>query len=141
MTQETQRINRYRSQSFRLLENAFNNLRGGKWLRSEDLLWGSLSLAVKAVALSRGTVLEDDAAVRGFAAQLGQDNRDRRLREAFEQLDKFSDTVQQVRESRSRADNLVVILEDVSAAVEALWEMVPGDDQNLSPKAMPEDDC
>ena len=129
MTQETQRINRYRSQSFRLLETAFNDLRGGKWLRSEDLLWGSLSLAVKAVALSRGTVLEDDAAIRDYASKLGQENRDRRLREAFEQLDTFSDTVQRIRESRSRADNLVVILEDVSAAVERLWEMVPSDDQ------------
>ena len=129
MTQETQRINRYRSQSFRLLETAFNDLRGGKWLRSEDLLWGSLSLAVKAVALGRGTVLEDDTAVRDYASKLGQENRDRRLREAFEQLDTFSDTVQRIRESRSRADNLVVILEDVSAAVERLWEMVPSDDQ------------
>lgn len=129
MTQETQRINRYRSQSFRLLESAFNDLRGGKWLRSEDLLWGSLSLAVKAVALSRGTILEDDASVREYASKLGQDNRDRRFREAFEQLDTFSDTIQRIRESRSRADNLVMILEDVSAAVERLWEMVPSDDQ------------
>ena len=60
MATETARINRYRSQSLRLLDNALGDMRGGRWAQSEDLLWGSLTLAVKAVALSRGQSLNDD---------------------------------------------------------------------------------
>ena len=46
------RIQRYRQQSLRLLDSALTEMRTGRWLRSEELLWGSLTLAVKAVAFS-----------------------------------------------------------------------------------------
>ena len=100
-------------------------MRSGRWLRSEDLLWGSLTLAVKAVALTKGDEIEGDAAVREYATRLGQQHRDRRIREAFQQLASFSDTVEQVRESRSRMDYIFLILDDISSAVERLWELVP----------------
>ena len=96
---------------------------------SEDLLWGSLTLAIKAVALSRGQVLEGDEPVRDYAAQLGKERRDRRIRDAFAQLTSFGELVQGIRESRSRIDRLFPILDDVASAVEQLWEMVPRDDQ------------
>jgi hypothetical protein len=125
------KIQRYRKQSLRLLETAFNEMRNGRWMRSEDLLWGSLTLAVKGVALNQGNTLESDEAVRAYAAQLGRERRDRRIREAFDQLAGFSETADRVRESRSRMDYLFLLLDDVSAAVERLWEMVPkeGDDE------------
>ena len=120
----TLKIRRYRQQSLRLLDSALNEMRGGRWMRSEDLLWGSLTLAVKGVALSREQVLEGDEAVREYATRLGQQHRDRRIREAFQQLSGFSDTVDRVRESRSRMDHLFLMLDDISSAVERLWELV-----------------
>ena len=69
--QDLARINRYRSQSLRLLESAVSELRGGRWTRTEELLWGSLTLAVKGAAVSRGDALDDDAAVKAYARQLG----------------------------------------------------------------------
>jgi hypothetical protein len=119
------KIQRYRSQSLRLLDSALSEMRSGRWMRSEDLLWGSLTQAVKGVALSRGDIVEGDPAVRSYAAQLGQELRDRRIREAFSQLSGFSDTVDRVRESRSRMDYLFLLLDDVSAAIERLWDLVP----------------
>ena len=124
------KIQRYRKQSLRLLETAFNEMRNGRWMRSEDLLWGSLTLAVKGLALNQRNTLESDEAVRAYAAQLGRERRDRRIREAFDQLAGFSDTADRVRESRSRMDYLFLLLDDVSAAVERLWEMVPGEGGN-----------
>ena len=121
----TLKIRRYRQQSLRLLDSALNEMRGGRWMRSEDLLWGSLTLAVKGVALSREQVLEGDEAVREYASRLGHQHRDRRIREAFQQLSGFSDTVDRVRESRSRMDHLFLMLDDISSAVERLWELVP----------------
>ncbi len=129
MAVDTRRISRYRTQSLRLLDDALGQMRGGRWARSEDLLWGSLTLAIKAVALSRGQDLEGDEAVRDYATQLGRERRDRRIREAFSQLASFAESVQRVRESRARADHLFPTLDDVSAAVERLWEMVPRDDE------------
>jgi hypothetical protein len=124
------KIQRYRSQSRRLLDSAFNEMRSGRWMRSEDLLWGSLTQAVKGVALSRGDVIDGDEPVRAYAARLGQESRDRRIREAFSQLSGFSDTVDRVRESRSRMDYLFLLLDDVSAAIERLWQMVPLENQD-----------
>ncbi|MCI0893351.1 MAG: hypothetical protein J4N84_00505, partial [Chloroflexi bacterium] len=126
---DTSRITRYRSQSLRLLDSALEQMRAGRWERAEDLMWGSLSLAVKGVALSRGQDLEGDEAVQAYATQVGQERRDRRIREAFPQLSKFGETVTRVRDSRARVDHLFRILEDVMAAVEHLWDMVLQDDR------------
>ena len=125
MPVDSQRILRYRKQSLQLLESAFNQMRGGHWSRSEDLLWGSLTLAVKGVALSQGEQLDGEEAVREYASQLGQKGRDRRIRNAFSQLADFGDSVERIRESGFRIDRLVPMLEDVSSAVERLWNMVP----------------
>jgi len=128
MAVDTSRITRYRSQSLRLLESALEQMRAGRWERSEDLMWGSLTLAVKGVALSRGQDLEGDDAVQAYATQVGQERRDRRIREAFTQLSAFGETVTRVRDSRARVDHLFRVLEDVMAAVERLWDMVLQDD-------------
>ena len=129
MALDTHRIHRYRTQSFRLLDDALGLMRGGRWSRSEDLLWGSLTLAIKAVALSRGQALEGDESVREYAAQLGKERRDRRIRQAFDRLASFGESVEGIRGSRSRIERLFPILDDVTSAVEQLWEMVPRDDQ------------
>ena len=125
MAIDTTRINRYRSQSLRLLDNALGDMRGGRWAQSEDLLWGSLTLAVKAVALSRGQELDGDQAVREYAEQLGQERRDKRIRESFDRLASFGESLQSIRESRGRLDRLFSILDDVTSAVEQLWDLVP----------------
>ena len=125
MAVENQRISRYRRRSLHLLQDAMEQMRGGRWSRSEDLIWGSLTLAVKGVALSRGEELDGDDAVRAYAQQLGRESRDRRIREAFDQVGSFGDILDRVRESRSRVDHLFMRLEDVKSAVERLWSMVP----------------
>jgi hypothetical protein len=126
--QESKRLIRYHGQSLRLLQDAIDQIRQGRWLRCEDLLWGSLTLAVKGVALSRGDQLADQQALREYAEKLGQERRNRRIRDAFTKLASFADTAdtaEQVGGSRRRSDNLVAVLEDVSGAVERLWEMLP----------------
>ncbi len=122
------RMVRYRGQSLRLLRDAVEEIRNGRWARCEELLWGSLTQAVKGVALSRGMGLDGLKAVEDYARELGQENLDRRIREAFTKLASFGDTAERVRESRIRADHLVATLEDITGAVERLWDMAPGGD-------------
>ena len=49
--------------------------------------------------------------------------------ESFGQLVSFSDLVERVRDSRARMDHLFTTLDDVTSAVERLWEMVPADEE------------
>ena len=119
---------RYRGQSLRFLQDAMDEIRTARWNRCEELLWGSLTLAVKSVALSRGQELDDLKSVEDYAHELGEENRDRRIRESFFKLKGFGETAELVNESRIRADHLVATLEDVTGAVEKLWDMAPGGD-------------
>ena len=119
---------RYRSQSLRFLQDAMDQIRTGRWDRCEEFLWGSLTLAVKGVALGRGRELDGTKAVEDYAHELGQENRDRRIREAFLKLKNFGETAELVNESRIRADHLVATLEDVTGAVDKLWDLAPGGD-------------
>ena len=122
------RIVRYRGQSLRFLQDAMDQIRTARWDRCEELLWGSLTLAVKGVALSQGQELDGLKAVEDYAHGLGEENRDRRIRESFLKLKGFGDTAALVNESRIRADHLVATLEDVTGAIEKLWDMAPGGD-------------
>ena len=122
------RMVRYRGQSLRLLQDAMEEIRVGRWDRCEELLWGSLTQAVKGVALGRGRELDGSKAVEEYAQELAQENRDRRIRESFTKLASFGETAEKVRESRIRADHLVQTLEDVTGAVERLWDLAPGGD-------------
>ena len=126
------RIGRYRSQSLRLLDSAMSELRGGRWTRTEEMLWGSLTLAVKGAALSRGDQVDEDAAVRAYARQLGTDLRDRRVRESFDQLTSLSESLERARETRRRVEGIFRSLDDISGAVERLWDLV---DANLAAEA------
>ena len=120
-----QRIDRYRKQSINLLQGAMQQIKQGHWTLSEDLLWGSLTQAVKGVALSRGEQLDNEEEIRDYATRLGHEQRDRRLREAFTQLSNFGESVERLREARFRVDRIIPMLEDVSSAIERLWELVP----------------
>ena len=142
LTQQQQaRIARYNGQSVRLLRDAMNEARQARWLRTEELLWGSVTLAVKSVALTRGDDVDDRRSVEEYAQALGREHNDRRIRDAFSRLSAFADVADRMRDSRGGAQQLVSILEDVTAAVERLWEMLPADEPPAShPPESPEVD-
>ena len=122
------RLLRYRGQSLRFLQDAIEEVRSGRWERCEELLWGSLTQAVKGVALCRARELDGPKAVENYVRELGEETQDRRIQESFDRLSSFGETAEKVRESRIRADYLVQTLEDVTGAVERLWDLAPGGD-------------
>ena len=129
LTQQQQsRLARYNGQSVRLLRDAMNEARQARWLRTEELLWGSVTLAVRSVALTRGDEVDDRKSVEEYAQALGREHNDRRIRDAFNRLSTFADVADRMRDSRGGAQQLISILEDVTAAVEKLWDMVPTTD-------------
>ncbi len=122
------RLARYNGQSVRLLRDAMNEARQARWLRTEELLWGSVTLAVRSVALTRGDEVDDRKSAEEYAQALGREHNDRRIRDAFNRLSTFADVADRMRDSRGGAQQLISILEDVTAAVEKLWDMVPTTD-------------
>ena len=130
--QQATRLARYRGQSVRFLRDAMNEAKQSRWLRCEDLLWGSATLAVKGVALSRGDEVESRQSIEEYAQSLGRESNDRRVRDAFSRLNSFAEAADRVRESRAGAQHLIAILEDVTSAIERLWDMLPFDQQDFA---------
>ena len=130
--QQSDRLTRYHGQSVRFLRDAMNEAKQSRWLRCEELLWGSATLAVKGVALSRGDDVDSRQSIEEYAQSLGRESNDRRVRDAFSRLNSFAEAADRVRESRAGAQHLIATLEDVTSAIERLWDMLPFDEQDFA---------
>ncbi len=122
------RLTRYRSQALRLLGSAQDTMSRGQWNQAEDLLWGSLVAAARGVALWHGEPAESDAELKDFVRRLGDQERDRYIRDAFDHLSAWADTAERVRDRRSRVDYLFLAMDDLSEAVERLVAHIPSAD-------------
>ena len=100
----------------------------GQWNQAEELLWGSLVAAARGVALWHGEAADTDAALRDFLRRLGEQERDRHIRDAFDHLSAVSEAAERVRERRSRVDYLFMAMDDLSDAIDRLVARIPGDD-------------
>ncbi|MYC31977.1 MAG: hypothetical protein F4X64_02230 [Chloroflexi bacterium] len=127
------RLARYRSQALRLLDSAQTAMTRGQWNQSEELLWGSLVAAARGVALWHGEPSDSDDVLRDFVRRLGEQERDRYIRDAFDYLSALADATERVRERRSRVDYLFLAMDDVTEAVERLVARIPGGDMPIPP--------
>lgn len=125
------RLARYRSQALRLLHSAQNTMSRGQWNQSEDLLWGSLVAAVRGVALWHGEPADSDAELRDFVRRLGEQERDRYIRDAFDHLSAWAEAAERVRERRSRVDYLFLAMDDLAEGIERLVARIPGGDDAI----------
>ena len=91
-------------------------------------MWGSLVAAARGVALWHGEPADNDADLRDFVRRLGQQERDRYIRDAFDHLSALSEAAERVRERRSRVDYLFMAMDDLTEAVERLVARIPGGD-------------
>ena len=132
------RLSRHRSQALRLLESARVSMQRGQWNQAEELLWGSLVTVARGVALWHGEPTDNDADLRDFVRRLGQQERDRYIRDAFDHLTALSEAAERVRERRSRVDYLFMAMDDLTEAIERLAARIPGGDGPV-PAADPDD--
>lgn len=130
-------VKRYYGLSKRYIDNAMVEVACGRWKPAEDLLWGSVVAAVKAVAWSRGEPLQDNAEVEEYTRSLGQQMKDRRIRDAFSRLSGYATMFDRLHDSpRENTRRLVMDVEEVASAVQRLWlllptEEEPGDEQAI----------
>lgn len=133
------RLARYRSQALRLQESAHVAIQRGQWSQAEDLIWGSLVAASRGVALWHGEDATDDARLREFVRRVGEAEKDRYIRDAFDHLSALADTAERVRERRTRVDYLVLAMDDLDEGIDRLVARIPGGDSGL-PSSDPDDD-
>ncbi len=133
------RLARYRGQALRLQESAHVAMQRGQWSQAEDLIWGSLVAASRGVALWYGEDAGDDAKLREFVRRVGEAEKDRYIRDAFDYLSALADAAERVRERRTRVDYLILAMDDLDEGIDRLVARIPGGDTGL-PSADADDD-
>ena len=135
----TARLARYRNQAVRLQESAHVAMQRGQWTQAEDLIWGSLVAASRGVALWYGEDVSDDASLKEFVQRVGEEEKDRYIRDAFDHLSALADAAERVRERRTRVDYLILAMDDLDEGIDRLVARIPGGDDIL-PSVDPDDD-
>lgn len=135
----TARLARYRNQAVRLQESAHVAMQRGQWTQAEDLIWGSLVAASRGVALWYGEDVSDDARLKEFVRRVGEEEKDRYIRDAFDHLSALADAAERVRERRTRVDYLILAMDDLDEGIDRLVARIPGGDDIL-PSVDPDDD-
>ena len=133
------RLARYRNQAVRLQQSAHVAMQRGQWTQAEDLIWGSLVAASRGVALWYGEDVSDDARLKAFVKRVGEEEKDRYIRDAFDHLSALADAAERVRERRTRVDYLILAMDDLDEAIDRLVARIPGGDDIL-PSVDPDDD-
>ena len=123
----------------RLQESAHVAMQRGQWSQAEDLIWGSLVAASRGLALWYGEDAADDAKLREFVRRVGQEEKDRYIRDAFDHLSALAEAAERVRDRRSRVDYLILAMDDLDEGIDRLVARIPGGDDAL-PSADPDDD-
>ena len=123
----------------RLQESARVAMQRGQWSQAEDLIWGSLVAASRGVALWYGEDATHDAKLREFVRRVGQEEKDRYIRDAFDHLSALAEAAERVRDRRSRVDYLILAMDDLDEGIDRLVARIPGGD-NALPSADPDDD-
>jgi len=111
----------------------------GQWSQAEDLIWGSLVAASRGVALWYGEDASDDARLKEFVKRVGEEEKDRYIRDAFDHLSALADAAERVRERRTRVDYLILAMDDLDEGIDRLVARIPGGDDAL-PSVDPDDD-
>ena len=135
----TARLARYRNQAVRLQESAHVAMQRGQWTQAEDLIWGSLVAASRGVALWYGEDVSDDARLKEFVRRVGEEEKDRYIRDAFDHLSALADAAERVRERRTRVDYLILAMDDLDEGIDRLVARIPGGGDTL-PSVDPDDD-
>ena len=133
------RLARYRNQAVRLQESAHVAMQRGQWSQAEDLIWGSLVAASRGVALWYGEDVSDDARLKEFVKRVGEEEKDRYIRDAFDHLSALADAAERVRERRTRVDYLILAMDDLDEGIDRLVARIPGGDGAM-PSVDPDDD-
>ena len=123
----------------RLQDSARVAMQRGQWSQAEDLIWGSLVAASRGVALWYGEDPGDDAKLKEFVRRVGEDEKDRYIRDAFDHLSALADAAERVRERRTRVDYLILAMDDLDEGIDRLVARIPGGGETL-PSSDPDDD-
>ena len=80
---QSQLLEKYRTQSIHYFENALTSIEAGDAEKASEFLWGSLAEAAKAVAASKGRELRHHWEIGDYARRLAKEMGDEIISEAY----------------------------------------------------------
>ena len=119
------RVGKHKSQSIHYYENALRFIEAGDAEKASEFLWGSVSQAIKAVAMSRGIELRSHRRIRDYAIELAKSLQDESIRQAFISAQSLHSNFY---ESGLLLEDVVMGADDAKKLVAKLFELIPGEE-------------
>ncbi len=107
------------------MQNVYTALERGEFEKASELLWGSMALAVKAVAALREIQLRSHASIWDYARQLSHELGDQELFDAFRDANRLHTNFY---ESDLTREVVLISEERIRGAVGKLLGMIPRED-------------
>jgi len=119
------KVNKFKNQSIHYFENAVRLIEAGHAEKASELLWGTVSQALKAVAASRDIELRSHRQIRDYAMELSRTLRDESIRQAFISAQSLHSNFY---ESGLLLEDVVMGADDAKKLVAKLFELIPGEE-------------
>lgn len=115
-------IRKYVLASLHYMENALVMLNNREAEKAGELLWGSMSEALQAVAISRNIRLKNHRSLRWFVAELTKELEDKSIVAAFYQAENLHTNFHEV---DLTPEDVVMVLEPIRITVKKLLDLIP----------------
>ena len=118
------KVKRYQNRSNLYFKNALHFIEAEEAEKASEFLWGCMSQALKALALSRGRNLRSHRQIRNYAAELTKELRDESIWHVFNIAQSLHSNFY---ESGLLLEDVVMGAEDVKKVVTRLFGFIPDD--------------
>lgn len=115
------KVERYAGRSLNYLRNAAKFIDRGDAEKASEFLWGSIVQALKAVALSKGFLLKNHAAIWNYVDALTKDLQNKDIRDAFVSANLLHTNFY---ESELELDRVRILADDIRIAVGNLLALI-----------------
>ena len=113
---------KYRAQSIHYIENAFSSIEAGDAEKAGEFLWGAMAEALKAMAASKGILLEKHWEIGDYARKLTKELEDKSIWDAFGHASYLHSNFY---EAGLSIEEVYIYAEDITATVNKLLSLIP----------------
>ena len=117
-----EKTKKHRTQSVHYFENALRYIEMGDSEKASELLWGSMSQALKAVAANRGIRLKSHKDIRNYAIEATRATRDDSIWHAFTTAQSLHSNFY---ETGLMLEDVAIAAKEIKEAIATLFSFIP----------------
>ncbi len=125
----SKRVKKHKSQSIHYYENALRSIEAGDAEKASEFLWGSVSQAVKALAMHRGIELRSHQRIRSYVMEVAKALQDESIKHSFDVAQSLHSNFY---ESGLSLEDVVMGAEDAKQLVARLFSLIPDESEEES---------